>query len=207
MSADTQAVGSGIGSPPADTSQRLLKLLATDLDAGFTELVRVHQRVVYSALVRACAHPVDAEDLTAQAFLRAYRALRDYDEDRIYRLDPRPWLLTIALNTWRNFARDHSRRPSQVPLECADNLPSAQESVEVLAERGEESRQLVGLVDRLPEPQRLAVVLRHVCQLPVAEIAQVLDCPAGTAKSHIFRGLQRLRLEYATAMQAGGGSR
>jgi RNA polymerase sigma-70 factor (ECF subfamily) len=207
MSADTQAVGLDAATSPTGGADGLPNLLAADLDAGFTELVRVHQRVVYSVLVRACAHPVDAEDLTAQAFLRAYRALRGYDADRIHRLDPRPWLLTIALNTWRNFVRDHARRPSQVPLEHAEDLPSRQDSVELQVERGEESRRLTGLVTRLPEPQRLAVVLRHVCQLSVAEIAQVLDCPAGTVKSHIFRGLQRLRVEYANAMEAEGGSR
>jgi RNA polymerase sigma factor (sigma-70 family) len=204
MSGDVQAVGVETGPPPASGPDRLRALLSADLDAGFTELVRVHQRMVYSTLVRACAHPVDAEDLTAQSFLRAYRALRDYDADRIHRLELRPWLLTIALNTWRNFARDHARRPSQVPLADAAHVPSRQDSVELQVERGEQSRELAALIARLPEAQRLAVVLRHVCQLPIVEIAQALDCPAGTVKSHIFRGLQRLRSEYETATEAEG---
>jgi RNA polymerase sigma-70 factor (ECF subfamily) len=50
-----------------------------------------------------------------------------------------------------------------------------------------------GLLAELPETQRLAVVLRHVLDLPYAEIAAVLGCPEGTAKSHVSRGLQRLR--------------
>jgi RNA polymerase sigma-70 factor (ECF subfamily) len=52
---------------------------------------------------------------------------------------------------------------------------------------------VAGLLTELPDTQRLAVVLRHVVDFPYAEIATVLGCPEGTAKSHVFRGLQRLR--------------
>lgn len=198
MSVNGRSVELDTTSSPG-AADALLDLLAVDLDAGFTELVRAYQRIVYSVLARTCAQSMDVEDLTAQAFLLAYRALRDYGPDRIRQLEPKPWLVTIALNTWRNAARGHSRRPGQVPLDWAKEFSSRQDSVEVLVERAEERRELADLVARLPEHQRLAVVLRHVCDLSLAEIAQVLGCPVGTVKSHIFRGLQRLRAEYALA--------
>jgi RNA polymerase sigma-70 factor, ECF subfamily len=197
MSVNGRSVEWGVTSSPVTAGDALLDLLAVDLDAGFTELVRAYQRIVYSVLARTCAPSMDAEDLTAQAFLLAYRALRGYEPERIRRLEPRPWLVTIALNAWRNAVRGHARQPGQVPLESAKEVASGQDSVELLVERAEERRELADLVARLPEHQRLAVVLRHVCDLPLTEIAQVLGCPVGTAKSHVFRGLQRLRAEYA----------
>ncbi|MGH3885467.1 MAG: sigma factor-like helix-turn-helix DNA-binding protein, partial [Pseudonocardiaceae bacterium] len=57
----------------------------------------------------------------------------------------------------------------------------------------ETGRQLAGQLARLPERQRIAVVLRHVNDLPITEIADVLGCPPGTVKSDISRGLRRLR--------------
>lgn len=65
--------------------------------------------------------------------------------------------------------------------------------MEHTAERHETGRELAVLLRELPEEQRVAVVLRHVNDLPVAEIAAVMGRPEGTVKSHISRGLARLR--------------
>lgn len=177
-------------------AQVLLVRLADDLDSGFAELMRAYQQVVYSVALRASGDPFDAEDLAAEAFLRAYRALRGFDQERILALRPRAWLLTIVLNTWRNWARDQSRRPRQTPLEEHADPPVDGPGVEELAERRETLHELSDLVAQLPEPQRIAVVLRHVAGLPIPEVAAVMGCPQGTAKSHVSRGLQRLRTLY-----------
>ena len=186
-----------------EEAQVLLVRLADDLDTGFVDLMRAYQQVVYSVALRTSGQPFDAEDLTAEAFLRAYRALRGYDRERILALRPRAWLLTIVLNTWRNWVRDLSRRPRQTPLEDYDDPPVTGLSVEDLAERHETLDELSALVKRLPEAQRIAVVLRHVVELPIAEVAVVMGCPQGTAKSHVSRGLQRLRSLYTATPVAG----
>ena len=59
------------------------------------------------------------------------------------------------------------------------------------------------LLGRLPEAQRTAVVLRHVEGVPTSEIAEILGCPEGTAKSHVSRGLRRLRALLAEAERKG----
>jgi RNA polymerase sigma-70 factor (ECF subfamily) len=166
--------------------------MAEDLDTGFVDLVRAYERVVYSVALRVSG-PHDAEDLAAESFLRAYRALLRYDRERILALQPRPWLLTIVLNTWRNSVRESSRRPSQVPLSEAIERPGGEPSLEDAVQRAETRRDLAAMVAKLPTPQRVAVVLRHVTGLPIAEVAAVLGCPEGTAKSHVSRGLRRLR--------------
>lgn len=171
----------------------LTAALADDLDQGFVQLFGAYRDVVFSTALRVSGHRADAEDLTAEAFLRAYRALAGYDRERIAALQPRAWLLTILLNLWRNGLRAAGRRPRTAPLEAAPEPPEPGESVEQVAVRHEVGRELAGLLTGLPADQRQAVVLRHVADLPISEIAEVLGVPQGTVKSHISRGLQRLR--------------
>nr|WP_312892016.1 sigma-70 family RNA polymerase sigma factor [Nonomuraea muscovyensis] len=169
------------------------KALLDDLDEGFAELYGAHRGVVFSTALRLSGRWADAEDLTAETFLRAYRAVAGYDHGRIAELRPRAWLLTILMNIWRNCARAKSRKPppdlQDEPVDTVD----PREGVEEAAERRETGDELAGLLALLPEEQRVAVVLRHVVDLPVSEIAEVLNMPQGTVKSHVSRGLKRLR--------------
>ncbi|MFI7440816.1 RNA polymerase sigma factor [Nonomuraea indica] len=169
------------------------KALLDDLDEGFAELYGAHRGVVFSTALRLCGRWADAEDLTAETFLRAYRAVAGYDAARIAELRPRAWLLTILMNIWRNCARAKSRKPPPDLREEPVDTVDPREGVEEAAVRHETGDELAGLLALLPEEQRAAVVLRHVVDLPVSEIAEVLRVPQGTVKSHVSRGLKRLR--------------
>lgn len=166
--------------------------LVDDLDAGFAVLMRTYATVVYSVALRTTGGPADAEDLSSETFLRAYRALRGYDHVRLAVLVPRPWLLSIVINTRRNQVRDAARRPRAAGDELPER-PAAGPSVEDQAQNSALADELGPLLEQLPDAQRAAVVLRHVVDLPVGEVATILGCPTGTAKSHISRGLHRLR--------------
>jgi len=173
--------------------QLLPRDLVADLDAGFAEIVRVHGDLVFSVACNLTRGAADAEDLAADTLLRAYRALQGYSAQRIRDLSVRPWLMTILRNAARNRARDAARRPAPPPMsEPRDESDPAAGPAEQ-AERSETRRELGCALAELPEVQRTAVVLRHVVGLPTGEVAQVLGCKDGTAKSHISRGLQRLR--------------
>ncbi|SNR80335.1 RNA polymerase sigma factor [Actinomadura mexicana] len=186
--------GDGRGGTGGDTAgARVAAALARDLDEGFAALYEAYRGAVFSTALRLCGRWAEAEDLSAEAFLRAYRALTGYEAGRIAELRPRAWLLTILTNVWRNSLRSAARRPPPGPIEDAPDPPDPGEGVEDAAARHETGRELAGLLARLPHQQRAAVVLRHVTDLPVAEIAAVLDLPEGTVKSHISRGLARLR--------------
>lgn len=167
--------------------------LSEDVEAAFPDVVCAYQRAVFTTALRTSGRPDDAADMAAEAFLRAYAALRTYPAARIGELQLRPWLLTIVLNVVRNEARWASRRPSQVALEAWAHPADGGESPEELAQRHDGQARLGGLLAELPENQRTAVVLRHVVGLPYAELAVVMGCPEGTAKSHVARGIQRLR--------------
>ncbi|MEV0622930.1 RNA polymerase sigma factor [Nonomuraea sp. NPDC050404] len=176
-----------------DCPDPLRKALLDDLDQGFAELYGAYRGLVFSAALRLSGRWADAEDLTAEAFLRAYRALAGYDPGRIAELRPRAWLMTILMNIWRNCARTKSRKPPpdlrEEPIEEID--PG--QDVEGTAVRHETGQELAEMLGLLPEEQRAAVVLRHVVDLPVSEIATVMKIPQGTVKSHVSRGLKRLR--------------
>ena len=166
---------------PDDTT--ITAALVDDLDRGFVDLVEAYQPGIYSGAYRLLRTPHDAEDVSQETFLRAYRALSAYDEDRILRLTPRPWLWTIALNLCRNrWARS---KPT-----------SSLEAAPVVASIDHEPMDADVWNDRLgslSDSQRTAVVLRHVLDLPVAEISEITGRPEGTVKADVSRGLARLR--------------
>lgn len=160
----------------------LCERLADDLDAAFPDLVRALQDDMYSGL-RSLAGP-EAEDLTQETFIRAYRALSEYEPGRIRDLKLRGWIWTIALNLGRNHLRAKSRRPQLVgnEVEIHSNDPEFID-LEVWHRR----------FKGLPPRTRRAVVLRHVVGLGYEEIAIATGQAVGTVKSDVHRGLGRLR--------------
>lgn len=161
----------------------LTTALAADLDGVFPMVVETMGSQLFWGLRRMCGDHQEAEDLTQETFIRAYRALEGYGSARIREMKLRPWLWTIALNLGRNHVRDRSRRPTYVEL----------------AEAGAEDPEPIDDVawDRrlstLTAPQRSAVVLRHVAGLNIAEISEITGRPEGTVKADVHRGLARLR--------------
>ena len=158
--------------------------LADDLDGSFADLVRALQDDVFSGVLRMAPSRAEAEELTQETFVAAYRALGGYDRERILELRLRPWVWTIAMNLCRNDARRRSRRPRTV-ADVVDGPARA-----AVTERPD----LVAALASLPEGMRTAVVLQHIVDLPLAEVAEVLGKPVGTVKSDVHRGLGRLRV-------------
>ena len=160
----------------------LCERLAEDLGAAFPDLVRALQDDMYSGL-RSLAGP-EAEDLTQETFIRAYRALSEYEPGRIRDLKLRGWIWTIALNLGRNHLRAKSRRPQLIGREIEIRSDDA-EYVDLDAWH----RRLKALPPRV----RRAVVLRHVVGLGYEEIAIATGQAAGTVKSDVHRGIGKLR--------------
>jgi RNA polymerase sigma-70 factor (ECF subfamily) len=161
----------------------LANALATDLDATFPKVVESLGTQLFWGLRRICGDHQEAEDLTQETFIRAFRALDGYEAERIRAMDLRPWLWTIAMNLGRNHLRDRSRRPTYV--EMTDSGREDPEPVDGV----EWDRRLSVLSDH----QRTAVVLRHVVGLGVVEISEITGRPEGTVKADVHRGLTRLR--------------
>ena len=175
--------------------QSLSAHLAADLDGHFEHLVRTYQDRLYSFALRLTGSRQDAEESTQDAFVRAYRALQSYPEDRRRALRLRPWLYQITLNVVRN----RVRRPMLVTVAVEGPVSNglaarSDEQPERVAVQAETQSQLADAIARLPRRYATAVVLRHVQGLSYAEVAEVLDQPVGTTKSDVHRGLRLLRV-------------
>ncbi len=165
------------------TMDELTHALAADLDQAFPDLVNELGPRLYWGLRRMCGDHQEAEDLTQETFIRAYRALGDFDRQRFDDLRLAPWVWTIAVNLGRNHIRDRSRRPLFVEMN-----DHGVEDAEIPDKRAWDAR-----FASLNRNQRTAVVLRHVVGLGIGEISETTGRPEGTVKADIHRGLDRLR--------------
>ena len=164
--------------------------LATDLDSTFPAFVDAYGTLVVTIATRL-TDTQTGEDITQEVFLRAYRALASYDTDRIVSLDLRPWLATITRNLVRNEYRRRSRKPA-LSLDDGPHPEPTTDPVDV-ADTLDGLDSVGRALTHLTDAQREAVVLRHIVGLPIREVALTMGCPDGTAKSHVSRGLARLR--------------
>ena len=159
------------------------------LDADFTELYRTHLRDVYSYAYYKIGNHHDAEDLTEQTFLQAYR---HYDRaQRESNGRPlRPWLIRIAHNLAANHFRDRSRRP-QTHLEDAGVLSDPHKTEDLVEGRQELKDVLAGVAD-LPDDRREALILRFALDMDNREIARALGRSEGATKVLIHRAIRQL---------------
>jgi RNA polymerase sigma-70 factor (ECF subfamily) len=159
------------------------------LDTAFTELYRSHLRDVYSYSYYRCGNHHDAEDLTEQTFLQAYRhferAQRESDGRPL-----RPWLIRIAHNLAANYYRDRSRRP-QTNLEDAGVLAEPHETAE-LVEGREDLKQVLEGVSRLPDDRREALIMRFALGMDNKEIAGAMGRTEGATKVLLHRAIRQL---------------
>ena len=179
----------GVEGRPLEEEQLIERAREGDLDA-FGELVRRHQAMALRMAALVVGDPTEAEDVTQDAFVKAYRNLHRFTPGRPFR----PWLLTIVRNESRNRRRRRGRQ-TQLALRVATDpvsegaAPSSETGV--IAE--ESRRRLLEAVNGLPESYRLAISCRYLLELSEAETAAALGVSAGTVKSRTARGLQRLR--------------
>jgi RNA polymerase sigma-70 factor, ECF subfamily len=159
------------------------------LDRDFTELYRAHLRDVYSYSYYRIGNHHDAEDLTEQTFLQAYRHFeRALAESNGRPL--RPWLIRIAHNLAANYYRDRSRRP-QTQLEDAAVLSAPQDTEEVVEGREEVQEVLAG-VSNLPDDRREALIMRFALGMDNREIARALGRSEGATKVLLHRAIKQL---------------
>jgi RNA polymerase sigma-70 factor (ECF subfamily) len=170
---------------------RVERAQAGDISA-FNELVVEYQSLVCNLCMRMLGQQQAAEDAAQEAFINAWRSIRNFRGDSF-----RAWLLRIAANLCRDELRRRVRRPSSsldTALEAGmpdppDDGPLPEES----ALNSELRAGLEAALAELPEEQRTAIVLCDVEGLDYAEIAVAMKTSLGTVKSRIARGRMRMR--------------
>ena len=159
------------------------------LDAAFTDLYRAHLRDVYSYAYYRVGNHHDAEDLTEQTFLQAYRHFeRAQRESRGRPL--RPWLIRIAHNLAANYYRDRSRRP-QTNIDDAPVL-TALHDTETVVEGRDELQRIIDGIHELPDDRREALIMRFALGMDNREIARALNRSDGATKVLIHRAIRQL---------------
>ena len=161
----------------------------------FLEATLPHMDVVYQVARQAAGDGQDAEDLVQETYLRAYAGFGSYRGE-----NARAWLAAICLNVARSQARRRRRRPWEVtgsglpevlPLSRADGREGVADVADVVI-AGLDAEEVSRCLGRLPEPQRVCIVLMDVAGYTAKEAAETLGCPRGTVLARVHRGRRRL---------------
>ena len=186
-----------------DDASLVRELQRTGDDELFRILVERHKRRVFrvAAAVLGPGREAEAEELTQEAFLLAFRKLGSFRGEAAFST----WLLHLT----RHLAIDRRRRADlRRPHVSDDELASlpavgAGTNPEETAAAGEQRERLLRQIERLPEPQRTVVYLYYWLESPVAGIAELLELKPETVKSHLYRARQRLASELAPRSRDG----
>ena len=165
---------------------------------ALSTLVEVYSPRVFGLLYRLSGSREAAEDLMQETFLRVVRMIGQYQHVGKFEA----WLFRIASNLARDRARQIKRRGPLISLDgSAEDSPAvpeqeyADQSPERQIMQKEAGRRLEACLDRLTEPEREILLLRHYSDLSFREIADMLGVPLGTALARAHRALNRLRTE------------
>jgi len=178
------------------TADIVERVRAGDVDA-FGQIVKGYERRVFALAVMILRNREGADDVTQDAFVRAFERLDLYDVRRPFY----PWLATITMRLSRNWLARHSpgaRRETPIQPESSAYASVAPAALDVLVAE-DEGRHLWRLVERLPLGERTAVVLHYRQELSVSEVASAIGVTAGTVKTLLFRARQHLRASLAGA--------
>lgn len=176
--------------------QALVKRVQDGDKQAFNLLVLKYQSRINHLVSRFLRNTADVEDVTQDAFIKAYKALKNFRGDSQFYT----WMYRIAINTAKNHLVSSSRRrPAGATLDAqeAEQYEGAyalQESATPDREiQAEEIKQTVNkAIAALPEDLRAAITLRELEGLNYEEIALVMDCPIGTVRSRIFRAREAI---------------
>jgi RNA polymerase sigma-70 factor (ECF subfamily) len=152
---------------------------------AFDRLVERYQRDVYRLCYRYVNNHDDANDMSQEVFLKAYRALARFRGESAFST----WLYRIAVNTCLNY-RSARRHPT---AELSDALPDRGPGAGEVLERNETARRVRHAVSRLPDRQRATLILKVYHDLTHEEVAGILGSSVGTVKANLFHALGNLR--------------
>ncbi len=181
------------------TRERELEIISAVLGGNanaFEELVLEYQTRVYNIALKMTGNEDDAFDISQEAFLKAYRALRGFRGEASFG----SWLYRLTANLSVDFIRREARRRPEKTV-CLDDESEGERPVEIPDLSGEpqtalERRETMEAIEaglkRLPDEQRLILVMRDVNGLSYQEISEALNVEMGTVKSRIYRARARL---------------
>jgi len=183
-----------------EIDQQIVERVQRGEKQAFDLLVIKYQRKLARLISQFIRDSGEVEDVTQEAFIKAYRALPSFRGDSAFYT----WLYRIGINTAKNFLVSQSRRAptntQSFDSEDAENFEEGGNLRELNTPESElMSKQIAQTVnltlDELPEELRTAIILREIEGLSYEEIASVMNCPIGTVRSRIFRAREAISEE------------
>jgi RNA polymerase sigma-70 factor (ECF subfamily) len=179
-----------------EVDQQLVERAQRGDKRAFELLVEKYQRKLARLLSRLIRDPGEVEDVTQEAFIKAYRALPSFRGDSAFYT----WLYRIGINTAKNYLVAMGRRaPTSTDVEA--EAAEGQEGGELLRDINTPDSLLLtkeigdtvnAAIESLPEELRSAIQLRELEGMSYEEIAKLMDCPIGTVRSRIFRAREAI---------------
>jgi RNA polymerase sigma-70 factor (ECF subfamily) len=185
--------------------QDLVRRCQSGDDAAFEKLVKKYQQILFHLIHHNVGRHGDIEDIAQKIFSKVYFSLPKFDSNRPFF----PWIYRITINQCYDEMRRARRRRSltfsDLNLQDSDhieNLIRQEEIAQAPVEEREELHDLLHkMLDRLPEKQRNALVLRDLEDVPYDRMAELLNCSEQAARLKVFRARTRLRDMMLRAMR------
>jgi RNA polymerase sigma-70 factor (ECF subfamily) len=179
-----------------DVDRQLVERAQRGDKRAFGLLVEKYQRKLGRLLARFIRDPAEVEDVTQEAFIKAYRALPAFRGDSAFYT----WLYRIGINTAKNYLMALGRRAptsTEVEAEDAEGFEDGEQlrdinTPESMLLSAEIARTVNATIDELPEELRTAIQLREIEGMSYEDIARVMECPIGTVRSRIFRAREAI---------------
>jgi len=179
-----------------EVDQQLVERAQRGDKHAFELLVVKYQRRLGRLISRFVRDSAEVEDVTQEAFIKAYRALPSFRGDSAFYT----WLYRIGINTAKNYLVSLRRRApttTQFDVEESEDFEGSDQMHDMNTPENElMSKQVAGVVNatllKLPEDLRTALTLREIEGLSYEEIAEIMSCPIGTVRSRIFRARETI---------------
>ncbi len=177
-----------------DDKEIIINYLNGDKNA-FTEIVNRYLKLIYNFTYRFIGNDKIAEDITQEVFLKAWKNIKKFDVEKSFKT----WIFSIAKNT----SIDYLRKRKDIPMSVfdneeggniiEDNLKDGELKADEIFALSQDKKQVEKAMTELTIAQKEVIILRYVNEMSFMEIAEIMDIPVDTAKSHNRRALIKMK--------------
>lgn len=179
---------------PTGEDQALVQRFLAGEESAFTQITIKYRKQVYAVAFRFARNHAEADDLTQETFIRAYKGLANFRQEASLKT----WLLRICTNLSINMTRS-----GRISKDSGDAVEDHDHGDQALSEsrllQQERHQELYRAIDKLPPKQKETLLLKTFEDMTCEEVAKIMKCSPGTVKANVFNAVKKLR----SLLQAG----